>query len=110
MIKHSRALKATVSDWWKRFSCVFFQYRVESLLLRTARRLNFLLPSPNIVHRARQRAPEAIPLTLEPQSGLHIDAPVVVLDFQSLYPSIAIAYNYCFSTAVGRLPNLISHG
>ena len=82
------------------------KYRVESLLLRTARRLNFLLPSPNPVQRANQRAPEAIPLNMEPQSGLHVDAPVVVLDFQSLYPSIAIAYNYCFSTAIGRLPIL----
>ncbi|VDD82134.1 unnamed protein product [Mesocestoides corti] len=86
------------------------QYRVESLLVRMARRLNFLLPSPSVVQRARQRAPETIPLTLEPRSGLHAEAPVVVLDFQSLYPSVAIAYNYCFSTAVGRLSNLVSHG
>lgn len=92
------------------FISLVTQYRVESLLLRTARRLNFLLPSPSIVQRARQRAPESIPLTLEPQSGLHADAPVVVLDFQSLYPSIAIAYNYCFSTAVGRLSSLATHG
>uniref|UniRef100_A0A0X3PMW4 DNA polymerase zeta catalytic subunit n=2 Tax=Schistocephalus solidus TaxID=70667 RepID=A0A0X3PMW4_SCHSO len=82
------------------------QYRVESLLLRTARRLNFLLPSPNVVQRAHQRAPEALPLNLEPISGLHADGPVVVLDFQSLYPSVAIAYNYCFSTCLGRLSSL----
>ncbi|VDN15292.1 unnamed protein product [Dibothriocephalus latus] len=74
--------------------------------MRTARRLNFLLPSPNVVQRARQRAPEALPLNLEPISGLHADGPVVVLDFQSLYPSVAIAYNYCFSTCLGRLSSL----
>ncbi|CAH8642458.1 unnamed protein product [Dicrocoelium dendriticum] len=86
------------------------QYRVESMLGRTARRANFLLPSPSVVQRAHQRAPEGIPLNLEPDSRLYIDGPVAVLDFQSLYPSIVIAYNYCFSTALGRLSCLTTSG
>ncbi|KAL5108709.1 DNA polymerase zeta catalytic subunit [Taenia crassiceps] len=115
LLKHLD-LVARTSEFARVFGIEFFhvlsrgsQYRVESLLLRTARRLNFLLPSPSPPQRAHQRAPQAIPLTLEPYSGLHADAPVVVLDFQSLYPSVAIAHNYCFSTAIGRLRVLQPH-
>jgi len=39
---------------------------------------------------------------MEPQSSFYHD-PVVVLDFQSLYPSMIIAYNLCFSTCIGKL-------
>lgn len=51
----------------------------------------------------QQKAPEALPLILEPESRLH-RSPVLVLDFQSLYPSIMIAYNYCYSTCLGKVP------
>ena len=54
---------------------------------------------------SRMAAPECIPLVLEPESKFYTD-PVVVLDFQSLYPSMVIAYNYCFSTCMGRVRNL----
>ena len=37
---------------------------------------------------------------MEPESAFYM--PLVVLDFQSLYPSIMIAYNYCYSTFLGR--------
>lgn len=37
---------------------------------------------------------------MEPESAYY--SPLVVLDFQSLYPSIMIAYNYCYSTFLGR--------
>lgn len=78
------------------------QFRVESMMLRLAKPMNFIPVSPNVHQRARMRSPECIQLTLEPESRFYHD-PVVVLDFQSLYPSIMIAYNYCFSTCVGRI-------
>lgn len=38
---------------------------------------------------------------MEPESRLY-SCPVAVLDFQSLYPSMVIAYNLCYTTMVGR--------
>ena len=81
------------------------QYRVESMMLRLAKPLNFVAVSPSVQQRSRMRPPECIPLTLEPRS-MYYTHPVVVLDFQSLYPSVMIAYNYCFSTCLGRMNHL----
>lgn len=81
------------------------QYRVESMMLRLTRRANMVAVSPSIQQRAAMKAPEWIALTLEPESRFYTD-PVVVLDFQSLYPSMMIAYNYCYSTCIGRINNL----
>ena len=39
---------------------------------------------------------------MEPLSGFY-NSPLVVLDFQSLYPSVMVAYNYCYSTCLGRV-------
>jgi len=51
---------------------------------------------------ASQAAMAVIPLVMEPRSVYYAD-PVVVLDFQALYPSMIIAYNLCFSTCIGKL-------
>ena len=54
---------------------------------------------------AAQPALEALPLILEPESRMYC-SPVVVLDFQSLYPSLIIAYNLCYTTCLGRKQHL----
>ena len=49
--------------------------------------------------------PRVPTIIMEPESQLYSD-PVLVLDFQSLYHSMVIAHNYCFSTCLGRVTNL----
>jgi DNA polymerase elongation subunit (family B) len=83
------------------------QYRVESMMLRLTKQQNYVLVAPSKQQVANQRAPECIPLVMEPQSAFYTD-PVLVLDFQSLYPSIVIAYNICFSTCLGPLGNALA--
>lgn len=78
------------------------QYRVEAALLSRARSLNFVMLSPSRNKVASQSPMEVIPLVMEPQSRFFHD-PVLVLDFQSLYPSMMIAHNLCFSTCMGKL-------
>lgn len=79
------------------------QYRVESMLLRLSKPQNYLLLSISPLQRSNQPAMECLPLIMEPISNFYTD-PVVVLDFQSLYPSMMIAYNICYSTCLGRVP------
>uniref|UniRef100_A0A8C3AI30 DNA polymerase zeta catalytic subunit n=1 Tax=Cyclopterus lumpus TaxID=8103 RepID=A0A8C3AI30_CYCLU len=81
------------------------QYRVESMMLRLAKPLNYIAVTPAVQQRAQQRAPQCIPLVMEPESRFYSNS-VIVLDFQSLYPSIVIAYNYCYSTCLGHVDSL----
>jgi DNA polymerase zeta len=88
-------------DW---FSVILrgSQFKVESLMFRIAKPENYILPSPSRKQVGQQNALECLPLVMEPQSNFY-PSPVLVLDFQSLYPSIMIAYNYCYSTCLGRI-------
>lgn len=82
------------------------QFRVESILFPLVRLEKFV---PIRYHKEKvheMAAPEFIQLVLEPDSALHLE-PVAVLDFQSLYPSVMIAYNYCYSTCLGKLKNIV---
>ncbi|KAI8378836.1 putative DNA polymerase zeta catalytic subunit [Choanephora cucurbitarum] len=78
------------------------QYNVESVMFRIAKPENFMLISPSRAQVASQRSLEVLPLVMEPVSQFY-SSPMAVLDFQSLYPSIMIAYNYCYSTCLGRI-------
>ncbi|KAM8952408.1 DNA polymerase zeta catalytic subunit isoform 2-T2 [Pelodytes ibericus] len=84
------------------------QYRVESMMLRIAKPMNFIPVTPSVQQRAQMRAPQCIPLVMEPESKFYSNS-IVVLDFQSLYPSIVIAYNYCYSTCLGQMESLGKH-
>ncbi|EEY15871.1 DNA polymerase zeta catalytic subunit [Verticillium alfalfae VaMs.102] len=80
------------------------QYKVESIMFRIAKPENFILVSPSRQQVGGQNALECLPLVMEPQSAFY-SSPVLVLDFQSLYPSVMIAYNLCYSTFLGRITN-----
>ncbi|KAI1427269.1 DNA polymerase family B [Xylaria sp. FL1777] len=80
------------------------QFKVESIMFRIAKPENFILISPDRKQVGMQNALECLPLVMEPQSAFY-NSPLVVLDFQSLYPSVMIAYNYCYSTFLGRIVN-----
>ncbi|KAM7201381.1 hypothetical protein V8F20_004845 [Naviculisporaceae sp. PSN 640] len=80
------------------------QFKVESIMFRIAKPENFMLVSPSRKQVGGQNALECLPLVMEPQSAFY-NSPLLVLDFQSLYPSVMIAYNYCYSTFLGRIVN-----
>jgi DNA polymerase zeta len=72
------------------------------MLYRLARTQDYCLVSPSIQQRQSQPATECIPLVMEPMSGFY-DCPICVLDFRSLYPSVVIGYNLCYSTCLGKV-------
>ena len=49
------------------------QFREESIMLRLARAQNLIPVSPSIQQRAQMRAPEYLPLVMEPESRLYND-------------------------------------
>ena len=77
------------------------QFRIESLLIRVSTPMGYLLASPSKTEVSRQRAPMSLPLVMEPKSGFY-DDPVLVIDFQSLYPSCISAYNLDYSSMLFR--------
>ncbi|KAJ1555442.1 DNA polymerase zeta, partial [Cladochytrium tenue] len=99
------------------------QFKVESILARITKPENFIMITPTFDQVGRapllnckcelivsvqvrgMRAIDCLPLNMEPESRFY-NNPMAVLDFQSLYPSVMIAYNYCYSTCLGRIASI----
>ncbi|TGZ65787.1 hypothetical protein CRM22_005695 [Opisthorchis felineus] len=69
------------------------QVKVISQLLRKAREHDFVLPT----YQSQQGDEYVGATVLEPIKGFY-NEPIATLDFASLYPSIMMAYNLCYTT------------
>ncbi|KAG0641773.1 ribonuclease H-like domain-containing protein [Tuber brumale] len=78
------------------------QFKVESMMFRIAKPESFILVSSSRAQVRQRNALECLPQVMEPFSRFYT-SPVVVPDFQSLYPSVMIAHDYCYSTFLGRI-------
>ena len=80
------------------------QIKVMSMILRKARPMQLIVPS---IPRAGPQGPEGEgegfegATVIEPVRGYY-DEPVATLDFASLYPSIMMAHNLCYSTLLAK--------
>jgi DNA polymerase delta subunit 1 len=74
------------------------QIKVFSQIARKARELGFLIPT--IPYKKTEKTEKYEGATvLEAQTGAYY-GPITALDFASLYPSIMVAHNLCYSTLV----------
>ncbi|CEH16756.1 probable dna polymerase delta catalytic subunit [Ceraceosorus bombacis] len=74
------------------------QIKVVSQLFRKAREDNYLVPSLKSEGTDDQYEGATV---LEPKQGYY-DSPITTLDFASLYPSIMMAHNLCYTTLLTR--------
>lgn len=68
--------------------------KIFTLILRQAKENNMVIPLVTAVNEGYEGA-----VVLDPERGYY-DEPIAVLDFASLYPSIIIAHNLCYTTLV----------
>jgi DNA polymerase delta subunit 1 len=79
------------------------QIKVISMLYRKCRPLGLLVPTVPRYSGQGGEGEETFEgaTVIEPVRGFY-DVPIATLDFASLYPSIMMAHNLCYSTLVGR--------
>ncbi|XP_031279112.1 DNA polymerase delta catalytic subunit [Pistacia vera] len=71
--------------------------KVLSQLLRKAKQKDLVIP--NVKHAGSEQGTYEGATVLEARAGFY-EKPIATLDFASLYPSIMMAYNLCYSTLV----------
>ncbi len=83
--------------------------RIETMVLHEFRKRNMLMPPKPTDKEMEQRRIEIKGATvLEPKKGIHKDS-VLVLDFQSLYPSIIRTFNVSPDTLIAGSETIPSH-
>ncbi|KAL9936217.1 hypothetical protein V8E36_005059 [Tilletia maclaganii] len=75
------------------------QIKVVSQLFRKAREDGYLVPA--VKSEGTDGDPYEGATVLEPQQGYY-DKPIATLDFASLYPSIMMAHNLCYTTLLDK--------
>lgn len=99
----TRQLAELAGTLWNRSLAGARAERIEYLLLHKFHSLNYVLPDKAKAEggegggKKRGKPAYAGGLVLEPKRGLY-DKFVLLLDFNSLYPSIIQEYNVCFTT------------
>lgn len=90
---------STISGlWWNRCLRSNRSERVEYYLLHGFHQLGFIVPDKQSKEKIGKRISKYEGgLVLEPKAGLYEDF-ILVLDFNSLYPSIIQEYNLCYTT------------
>jgi DNA polymerase delta subunit 1 len=72
------------------------QVKVVAQLLKHARKAGYFMPAHQGAASSEQYEGATV---IEPMRGYYTD-PIVTLDFSSLYPSIMIAHNLCYTTLI----------
>ena len=82
------------------------QIKVVSQILRKCKEKNLLIPALKITDNGDDFTGATV---IEPIRGYY-DTPITTLDFSSLYPSIMIAHNLCYSTLItdGRIKQTLA--
>ncbi|KAF7288349.1 DNA polymerase delta catalytic subunit [Mycena chlorophos] len=74
--------------------------KVMTQLLRRAQSEGYLIPAPEEKSEGAEEQYEGA-IVIDPKEGYY-STPIVTLDFASLYPSIMMAHNLCYTTLVDR--------